>query len=608
MLTLEEIHKKLEMLRRQYAKRDQRNRDVHDVRKGDLETLVPGSFPDAWPKPIVANYIDKTARDLAEITAPLPSINCTSQIITSQRGKNFTAKRTKVASFYVTNSELKTKMMQAADWYYTYGSVPFVIEPDFENKTPYIRIDNPNKTYPEFDMRGRIRSYSRVWREEAGTLAGKFPDLARKILGEDPSKSMDTKLEVVKYCDAEQYIMYLPERHNQILHQMENPFKKVPVVIAHRPSYDDEDRGQFDDVIWVHLARARMALLGMEASEKSVRAPIALPTDVQKMSFGDDAIIRTNNPEKIRRVGLDVPQVAFQQEQLLQQEIQVGARVPAVRGGESDASIITGRGVQALMGGFDAQVKQAQTVLGRALEKALMLCFEMDEKFWPNDKKVIRGQVQGTPFEESYVPSKDINGNYVVEVSYGFASGLDPSRALVFMLQLRGDQLVSRDYVQRQLPMDLDVAQQQVQIDNEQVTDALKQGVFSMLQSVGLMAQQGQDPTDTLYKAAKIIELREKGKSLADAILETFAPKQQAPQGQGALASALGQAGAEASQGGPGQGPPPGMQASGLPSGTAPGQAGMGPGGRPDLQQLLAGLGASGKPTLQANVKRSMPA
>ncbi|MFM7010602.1 MAG: hypothetical protein ACKO0Z_14945 [Betaproteobacteria bacterium] len=38
--------------------------------------------------------------------------------------------------------------------------------------------------------------------------------------------------------------------------------------------------------------------------------------------------------------------------------------------------------------------------------------------------------------------------------------------------------------------------------------------------------------------------------------------------------------------------------------GVAPGQQGMAPGGRPDLQTMLAGIGASGKPNLSANVKR----
>jgi hypothetical protein len=225
----------------------------------------------------------------------------------------------------------------------------------------------------------------------------------------------------------------------------------------------------------------------------------------------------------------------------------------------------------------------------------------MDEKFWPDAKKTVSGVINGTPFQETYTPGKDINGDYRVNVTYGFASGMNPNQALVFLLQLRGDQLVPRDFVQRQLPMDVDVTALQAQIDNEQVTDALKQGVFGMLSSIGIMAQQGMDPTQILRNAAQIIALREKGVAVHDAILQTFQSPPPAPSPAG------GGPGAPA-----GEGPAGALQGqnptTGTPFGVAPGQAQMGAGGRPDLQSLLAGLTSSGQPNLTASVKRSVPA
>ena len=197
-------------------------------------------------------------------------------------------------------------------------------------------------------------------------------------------------------------------------------------------------------------------------------------------------------------------------------------------------------------------------------------------------------------------------GDYLVSVSYGFAAGMNPNQALVFLLQLRGDQLVPRDFVQRQLPMDVNVTELQTQVDTEQVTDALKQGLFSMLASSGIMAEQGVDPTDILRKAAAVINLREK-MPMHEAILKAFEQPTAPPPGQ----SGPGPAGAgEPGQPGqPGAHPPFGINTTtGAPSGFAPGQAQMGPGGRPDLQELLAGLSSSGKPSLAANVRRRMPA
>jgi hypothetical protein len=51
-------------------------RDVLSVRQGDLSKVYPSMFSEDYPKPLVANFIDVAARDLAEGMAPLPSFNC----------------------------------------------------------------------------------------------------------------------------------------------------------------------------------------------------------------------------------------------------------------------------------------------------------------------------------------------------------------------------------------------------------------------------------------------------------------------------------------------------------------------------------------------------
>lgn len=598
-LTIDRVAQKVESLRRAAADRDQRQRDVHDVRSGDVESVMPGAMPDAWPKPIVANMIDTSARDIAEVMGAMPSINCASGVITTDKAKRSSSKRTKIANAYVQHSRLHSgHQITFCDYYNTYGMAVYVVEPDFEDMTPRIRVENPMGVYPELDLYGRIRSYTKVWREEAIHLVAKFPHLLRVLqsneVGGQEVGWAEREIEVVKYCDSDQITMYLPNHGNQVVDMMDNPMGKVYVSIARRPGFDMEVRGAFDDAIWVQLAKARMALLALESTEKSVRAPLAVPRDVQKMTFGDDAIIRTDNPEGVRRVGIDAPEYAFREGSLLDMEARQAMRSPEVRSGNIDASIITGRGVQALMGGFNTVITTGQSVIAQALRKALELCFEMDEKLWPDEKKTVSGVVQGTPFEESYVPRKDIGGNTTVDVTYGFAAGQDPARAIVALLQLRGDQLVSRDFVQRQLPMDLDVVQLQTQIDNEQFTDALKQGIMAYMQSILPMAQQGMvDPVDALTKMGKLIEEREKGTPVHDAVLKVFKPKEQpAAATQDPLAAILGGGGPQA-PGGPGGGP----QGS-----TAPGGAGNPQGF--DMLSLLSGLTGKGEATMSSRTQR----
>jgi len=599
-LLIDNIAQKVDSLRRAAAGRDQRFNDVHDVRSGDIETVTPGAMPDAWPKPIVANLIDTSARDVAEVMGAMPSINCSTGILTTDRAKKYSSKKTKVANYYVQRSGLNAgRQVVCADHYTTFGLAIYVIEPDFVEKRPHIRVENPMGVYPEFDMFGRIKSYTKVWREEAIHLAAMFPELMRILqsneVGGEEVGWAEREIEVIKYTDSDQIIMYMPNHGNTVISMMPNPMKKVFVSIGHRPGYDRETRGAYDDAIWVQLAKARMALLGLEATEKTVRAPLAVPRDVQKMTFGDDAIIRTDSPEKIRRVGIDVPSAAFQEGAMLEQELRVGTRTPEARSGNMDASVITGRGVQALMGGFNTVITTGQTVLSEALAGALELCFEMDEKLWPKEKKTVRGTVQGTPFEDTYTPAKDIDGDYTVDVTYGFAAGQDPARAIVGLLQLRGDQLISRDFFQRQLPMNIDVVQMQSQIDVEQFTDSLKQGVMAYAQSILPMAQQGQgDVGDAISKIAELIRLREKGDPVHDAVLKVFKPKEQPQQAPGGLEALLGGSGAPAPGGAP-QGAPAGVPG-------APQQAqGM------DLQTLLSGLTSSGQATASVRSQRQAP-
>ena len=125
-----------------------------------------------------------------------------------------------------------------------------------------------------------------------------------------------------------------------------------------RSSLDGEARGQFDDVLSVQLARARFAVLQIQAAEKSIQAPIAIPQDVQELALGPDAIMRSANPQGIRRVPLELPPGVFTESSVLERELRLGSRYPEVRSGNVDASVITGRGVQALQAGFDLRFAQ----------------------------------------------------------------------------------------------------------------------------------------------------------------------------------------------------------------------------------------------------------
>ena len=605
MADIQLIASRVRQLRDKARERDARWSDVYEVRKGNINKVFPGLFPDDYPKPMVANFIDIAARDVAEVIAPLPSVNCSATNSVSDRARQKADKRTMIASGYRDQSRLQTQMFTGADRYLTFGLMPILVEIDYERKTPIIHIDDPLGSYPDFDRFGRLISYTKRYMKTVADLVREFPEHESVIRGRAGTTNDLSRMDMYRYHDKDATILFLPERNNFVLAETPNPIGRIMAVMVVRPGLDSnsEFRGQFDDILWVQVARSRFATLSLEAAQKSVQAPYALPADVNVMEIGPDATIRSASPEKIRRVDLNVPPGLFQESAALDQELRVGGRYPEGRLGNSNASIVTGRGVEALMGGFDTQVKTAQIVFAEALTQVMALCFETDEKIFKNVRKTVRGMDAGAPFEVEYTPAKDIAGEYVVDVTYGLMAGLNPNQALVFGLQARGDQLISRDFLRRQMPWEINVTMEEQKIEVEKMRDALLASVSGLAQSLPAMVQAGQDPAEFIGKLAAIIDGRLKGTTIETVVAEVFAPKPP-PSAPGLQPPVPGSpAEAAAAGGGASSGINP---LTGSPTGVAPGQVGVG--GKPPIQYLLAGLNGRGNPTLSSSVTRMMPA
>ena len=557
-------------------------RDVLSVRQGDLSKVYPSMFSEDYPKPLVANFIDVAARDLAEAMAPLPSFNCSAANMVSDAARKAADTRTRIANFYASLSELQLQMYEAADWYNTYGMMVGLVEMDYDSNNPRLRLLNPWGVYPEMDRFGRTISLTQVINIDSESLAAQYPEYADQILAKNNYQQGSPYISMIRYHDADQDLIFLPERKNLTLARTPNPIGKCLAKVAIRPSLDGQARGQFDDVLSVQLARARFAILQIQAAEKSIQAPIAIPQDVQELALGPDSIMRSAQPQNIRRVSLDLPPGLFAESGALERELRLGARYPESRSGNINASVITGRGVQELQAGFDTQIKSAQAQFARMFSDLLGLCFEVDEKLFPNTQKVIKGSEDGTPYVLKYTPSRDIKGEYGVDVRYGIMSGMDPSRAIIALLQMRSDKLVSRDYVRREIPMDLNVSQEEQRVDIEEMRDALRVSVAQYAQAIPALAAQGQDPSEIVSRIAAVIQGRQKGLSLESVVEKAFAPPpapEMPPQmpgmpGAEQMLPAAGAASAPASQ----QPPNP--------------QGGMAPaaGQKPDIASLLAGI------------------
>ena len=581
MLNIKEITALVSRLQTKYAQRDGRMRDVLSVRQGDISKVYPSMFSEEYPKPLIANLIDVSARDLAEAMAPLPTFSCSASNMVSDTARKAADIRARIANYYVGRSELSVQMYTGADWYNTYGMMIGMIDLDYEGNEPTIKLINPFGAYPEIDRFGRCLSLTQVVGMDAQSLASMYPEYADQILNRNTFTPGSPYLSLVRYHDKDQDVIYLPERKDLVLARTPNPIGRCMARVAFRPSIDGEARGQFDDVLAVQLARARFAVLQIQAAEKSIQAPIAIPQDVQELALGPDAIMRSSNPQSIRRVPLELPVGVFQESGVLERELRMGARYPESRSGQLDASVVTGRGVQALQAGFDTQIKAAQAQFARVFAELVSICFEADEKLFGNKVKEIRGIDDGTPYTMKYVPSRAINGDYTVDVRYGIMSGLDPNRAVIALLQMRSDKLVSRDYVRREIPVEINVTQEEQKVDIEEMRDALRVAVAQYAQAIPALAAQGQDPSQIISRIAEVIQGRQKGMQIENIVEKAFMLE---PQPQATPLPQMPVAGAA---------PAPASQPTPVQTGGAAPAPGQEPQGRPDIASLLASIGGA---------------
>jgi hypothetical protein len=598
------IPERVRGLRARAQSRDIRNAEVQAIRRGQFDAVAPDLFGGIFKKPVVANMIDTTARDMAAVLAPLPAVNCSSSSMLSDTSKSFADRRTKIANSYITQSNLAVGQLTGADQYNTFGQMVYCVEPDFETKSPKIRIEDAIGTYAVVDSSGRTREVARVFLKDWYQLCADYPELESRAK-DHPESYASGKIECIKYVNDKVTVVYLPTVKNLVLEYMTNPWGFCNYHVATRPGVDDEIRGAYDDVIYVQFARHRLESLLIEGVEKSVRAPLVVGDDVDNVPYGPDSVIRTRGGAgSVGRARIDMPPGAFSAGQMLKDEIHIGAMAPEARSGNIDASVVTGRGVQQLMAGFSSQIAAAQTVFKHAIECVVEMCFRMDEALWPNEKKEIKGRQAGVPYAITYTPKKDIDGDYTVSATYGFAAGLDPNKSLVFLLQADGAGVISKDYLRRNLPVDIDAAEEELKIAVEQSRGALIQSFAALSQSIPQMVAAGGDATTVINQQAVFIRLLQKGKSVEDAAAEAIKPPPPPP---APPADALGAPGGGLGGGPTGAGPKGFDSATGLPAQLQPGLATEGPQGRPDLNMLLAGLTAQGNPNLQANVSRLKP-
>lgn len=585
-----------EEMRAKFGKRDANMALVKRVRAGEMHEVpeMAQYFSDDLPRATTANTVKVAAEDMANVMGALPALACASGNGITLADQKRAEKKNKIGWNYWMQSRLDEEFTGGADHYNSYGLLVLCVEPAFERRMPLIRVESPEGFYYLRDRFGKVVECSKEWKQEVDELAALFPEHEEKL--RIPGRGDSGIVSVVRYSHRDHGTMlFVPERGNVVLARYASVIDgELPYFVAERPTLSDVPGGKFDEAIWIMYAKVIMAHYMFRAAERSINAPLVMPPDVGDIEEGIDAVMLT---DKMRPgygiLPLSVPNQIFAYAEQLDQDTKEAAGYPDARTGGVKASIITGRGVEALMGTFDTQIKAAQTRFKRVLEDATAYCFKLDVKMWPNRPTTCEGIALGKSYRFVYTPAKDIGENTACTVSYGFGLGNSPAQAMLMQMQLETAEYISKKTVRNNLPWPIDAEAEQQEIDTQRLSQAMMSGVAAYAQAFSVQLQQGTPADQVMAPLVKLYNLRQKGKALHEAIAEAFAPPEPPP---GADA---GMGGGEPMGQGPGQGGPGG--GTGLLPGVAPGQAGRPPGGLPDIMTMAAGLrGSSAQPNVQA--------
>jgi hypothetical protein len=529
-----DITQRVQLLSQHYTLRDTTAQKVLHVRRGDWDQVDPDAFSEEYPRPIVANIIDVQARHATAALSPMPMIRCRVAVDgASQRSKDRASKRTKIVNHYLEAARVEFQMQKGADQFYTFGMIVAEIVPNFEEMRPDIRVRDAQYVYPIWDSQMRTVEVAQRFDKRIVELEAQYPEVA-PVLRNYRLDNSKTFVEVYRHDDGKKITLLIPSiGDGLILHQMENPIGRCLTVCTPKHTVDGYIRGAFDDLIWSQLARNEVQMLTLEAIRDAVEAPFILPTDVTNVAIGPKAVIRTNNPQGAGRLRMDIPAQAFGQIEMFEQEMHKGAISPPALGGTIDASVVTGKGVQELMGGYSQQIAMDQQTLIGFFRQLVEMCIRMDIALWPEVTKTCSGIKGGAEYEFTYTPERDLEGKTEVDVNYGTSTGMDPNRHVVYLLQLLAAGLMSKDTVLRQLPGSVDPSEELSKVQVEQSRDAILAAIQGMAQSIASLAANGAPPEAVaaiVFQLADFTDELEKGGQIEEIARKIFAPPEPPPE------------------------------------------------------------------------------
>ena len=382
------------------------------------------------------------------------------------------------------------------------------------------------------------------------------------------SQSRAFGMTLVEYmCDSGTYVV-CPEMQ-MILSHIPNPLYSGPAFVVTKRFSFDKLHGQFHHNFGLMAMMAKLNILGLIGVEDSTFRETNITGEMVGNVYkrGRFAVNEFEMGSRVEKPTSDQLQQTWQAINILERQFRVVAGYDVAQDGQSPNSFATGEGIKELGSSADLNVREYQTSIKHTVELLDRKRLEMEEVMHPDEKKQVYWFEGAKHSEETYIPKKDIGGDYRTKRIFGAMATFDENSKIIAGLQLVQARVMDRRTFQENID-----GLENVSLINERIKQ--DQAEEMLIQSLGARAQQGDPAADMA-----LVEILDNPSSATETLKKLFTPQEpeMSPE-EAAMAQGMGQPG----MGGMGGGMPPG------------GGEGLEGGPPPAVQTILAQMESEG--------------
>lgn len=517
-----------------------------------------------WRLP-VANYILSGIERRAEKLGVEPGLKVEPEREGFHSETKRAEKRENIVRGYDIVCNLQRNLKQQGLWLPGYGFTPWVAWPRWVNGYPYpaLELRNPFNAFPgEFVAGGQpsdvafIRTMNRadvarIWPNATTYIRDEATGgvvLASRTGASEGGAGWENRsgsgVEVAEYwCADGLYIAMLDGDRTELLDYLPNFLDGKPLFHIVQRVVFNQLRGEFDEVIGLQGAEAKLNVMLQIATEDAVFAPWVRQTSNpgQPLQVGRWAVNDVEPGGNLQRVTSGLNPQLFMQTNNLEDQLRTTANYSEVEDGKSPMSFVTGRGMSELQGAGDRRIAWYFDIIKESLEDLDAIRLNMDETLedrWGVDAKPI----PGTNGDE-YLPSRDIAGRHDTHREYGYMAGWDEPNKITTAAILKQMGALDTQTIVENLSGIKNAGEVLGRVERDKALDILGQ-------SMAAKAQEG-DERATLAMLAVL-----DGKPMHEAIKKYYSPDEgedPSAEQQAMIEQMLAAQG----QGAPGQGGPP---------------------------------------------------